>query len=36
MKLYTLLLFYKSGDAKATRLVAAYDLASFSFFQRSR
>ncbi|KAL4231701.1 palmitoyltransferase [Mactra antiquata] len=35
MKLYSLSVLYKTGDAKANRLVSAYELNSFSFFQRS-
>lgn len=35
MKLYSLSVLYK-GATKANLLKAAYDLSSFSFFQRSR
>uniref|UniRef100_A0A7I2V3S2 YKT6 v-SNARE homolog n=1 Tax=Homo sapiens TaxID=9606 RepID=A0A7I2V3S2_HUMAN len=35
MKLYSLSVLYK-GEAKVVLLKAAYDVSSFSFFQRSR
>lgn len=35
MKLYSLSVLYKS-EPKAVLLKAAYDVSSFSFFQRSR
>lgn len=35
MKLYSLSVLYR-GDPKAVLLKAAYDVSSFSFFQRSR
>ncbi|XP_060578846.1 synaptobrevin homolog YKT6-like [Ruditapes philippinarum] len=35
MKLYSLSILYRVGDGKANRLVSAYELSSFGFFQRS-
>lgn len=35
MKVYSILIFHKSSDGKVNPMKSAFDLASFSFFQRS-